>query len=250
MATPIPGSISITKGAAYLIDKDLTWDVGDLAIDEIVILTICLQMNYESCTYINAEVISPEDNTNVDVPRYSDGEWGITEYHVVHMADSRVVKFESIGINLGEDGKVETDAFIIETLGGCLKVRSTTIAGQSSEYVTLCGVGDEQTDGNGFITKLVSIDDLGGDILKYNITVTSDNIPGGQGSAALSHIEFDFGQYCEVEINTGAKITAESIFCDMTATTESISIIIDENGEVISPTLPYSTPWAYDCCYV
>ena len=36
-------------------------------------------------------------------------------------------------------------------------------------------------------------------------------------------------------------------FYTLQATTESITVII-ENGVIIDPTLPYSTPWAEDFC--
>ena len=128
-------------------------------------------------------------------------------------------------------------------------MKKTTKAGQSWGYVTLNGVGDVEVDGSEFTIKLVSIDDLGGGVLKYNITVTSDDISGGQGGTkSLSHVEFDFGKYCPIEINTGAILTADSFRCSLEAITESISIKIDENGVIIYPTLPYSTPWAEDFC--
>lgn len=249
MVTPMEDTIVVSAGIAYLTGNDLTWDIGDIPANQIETISICLSINYEDCEFISAVVISPEDGTYVDVPRYSGGTWGYVEYYVEHAEGSRIVKFESNGDNLGDDGEVETDAFIIEALGGGIKVMTATKAGPGYAYVTLYGVGDEETDDHGFIIKLVSIDDLGGGLLKYNITVTSDNIAGKE-SPSLSHVEFDFGKYCNIEINSGAKVTAKSIWCDLEATTESISIKIDEDGVVISPILPYFTPWVENCCEI
>ena len=57
-----------------------------------------------------------------------------------------------------------------------------------------------------------------------------------------------------LEINKGATVTATSDLGTLTATTQGITLTIvdtdepdDPNIAVITPTLPYSTPWAYDC---
>jgi hypothetical protein len=57
-----------------------------------------------------------------------------------------------------------------------------------------------------------------------------------------------------LEINRGAKVTATSELGPLFAQTEAITLTIvdtdipdDPNMAVITPTLPYSTPWANDC---
>jgi len=56
-----------------------------------------------------------------------------------------------------------------------------------------------------------------------------------------------------IEVNRGANVTATSELGPLTAQTEGITLTIvdtdtpdDPNIAVITPTLPYSTPWAYD----
>ena len=178
-----------------------------------------------------------------------------------HKEVHRIVKFENIEPNLGEGGDVETDVFIITAQGGSDKVKVTTKAGSEESgggyaYSTLHGVGDSVVDGLGFTITLVSITtDPGGDVLEYNITVTSDAVSGGDGSPSLSHVSFDFGKYCPVEINAGATVAAYvwDVWHEdpLEATTDGITIIIDEDGDIASPaTFPYSTLWAWACCDV
>jgi hypothetical protein len=267
-ATPISGTINPSKGIVAWdtleegVINTLTWTFEDFAAQETETLEICLSISCEEEDYIPAEVTYPED-TNEEcthpIIRYTPIT-GVTEtvYYVVVIDEVNTIKFEDCEdeygneYNLGEDGLVQTDTFVIRAIGGSVKVKTITKAGggQSGEAEsTLYGIGSSVVDDNGFTITLEDIVDIGGGEKEYTITVTSDDIPGGHGGTkALSHVEFNFGKYCPVEINEGATVTAESdVWGALEATTEGITIIIDEDGDIINPTLPYSTPWAWAC---
>ena len=267
-ATPKPGTIDPSKGGVTWDTlgeweiNTLTWTIGDLAADETVTLSMCLRVSFGGCNYIPAEVILPEDTngqSTYPVTRVTEGVPGseTVYYTVEHMYNSRVVKFEDcIPDGLGEDGEIETDTFVIIVSDGITAVLVTTVAGVNKDSIILQGVGDTIVDDNGFTITLVSITDLGGGQKEYTFEVTSDDIEGGQGSPALSHIEFDFGKKCTIVINEGATVTAKSIWCDLEATTEGLNIYIikfwepfcEEGHWVTIKILESLTPWAWDCC--
>ena len=264
-ATPIPGTIIPSIGDVTWdtleegVVNTLTWTIGDFAAEETATLEMCISISCEEGDYVPAEVTWPEDTGGEcthPVERYTPGPPPLYEtvyYVVVINGDPNIIKFEDCEdeygneYNLGEDGLVQTDTFVIRAIGGSVKVTTVTKAGGGEATSILHGIGDSVIDDNGFTITLVDIVDIGGDEKEYTITVTSDDVPGGHGGTkALSHVEFDFGKYCSVEVNAGATVTAESIWDPLEATTEGITIKIDEDGEVTT-TLPYFTPWAWDC---
>ncbi len=243
--TPVPGGEI----------NDLTWHIGDLLAGEFATLIFGISV---SCVAGDPVVIWPEDtNGAISHPitrTYYDGSPDETVYYRVVAVAGNIVKFEDCEPDgLGEDGEVETDTFVITVLGGSLTVTVGTKAGSDpEEWSTLTGIGDTVVDSKGFTITIEDIVDIGGGENNYIISITSDNVPGGGGGTkALSHTTFDFGTggTCMIEINEGAKVSADagSICGILEATTESITITIDENG-VVDPSLPYSTPWAKDFC--
>jgi hypothetical protein len=262
-ATPISGSETLTHGYISWINtpvpggeiNELTWYIGDLLIDETAVLTIDVIVTV-TCTgeEIPSVIIYPEDGTTISVPRYdhATGVTGLGYYLVEHLNASRKVRLENLIPNLGEDGLMQTDTFVITVMSGSttVDVTITTKAGSTPPEgaSTTIVLGETVTDLLNFTLSFINAVDIGGGLTEYTFEITSDD---DTGTSALSHIDFDFGYYtqeCEAEINAGATVSADAgVICGMLyATTESIIINI-VNG-VVNPPLPYSTPWAGDYC--
>lgn len=254
---------SQSTGIVYWSGRDFRWDIGDLAAGETETLIICFTVNFGCCNYVSAYVEDPDETAGSTHPIKRITETGdeITVYYkVVHEYNHRAVKFESCKYangekaNLGEDGMVETDTFVINVSGGVEAVRVKTKAGQKWGYSNLIGIGDTTVDANGFTITLVNVTDIEGGQKQYTFTVTSDNVPGGDcGTKALSNIKFDFGEICTIKINDGAKVTAKSIWCDLEATTDKLNIYkcrFSKNCPewVYEILYSYETPWAWNCC--
>ncbi|GAG82898.1 unnamed protein product, partial [marine sediment metagenome] len=127
--------------------NELTWYIGDLIIGEIAIFSVDIIVD-EFCSggEIASVVVYPEDGSAISVPRYyhATGDEGLGYYNVEHKYESRLVRLENIEPNLGEDGNIETDTFVITVLGGSNTVDVTTKAGNTppqGEESTL-NVGD------------------------------------------------------------------------------------------------------------
>lgn len=258
-----------STGKVYWSGKFFRWDIGNLAAGKTETLIICFTVNFDCCSYVESYITYPSATSGSTHPITrieEDGDVITVYYKVVYDISEynhRVVKFENCiyengeEANLGEDGKVETDTFVINVLGGYDAVRVKEKAGTKWGYSNLIGVGDTAVDENGFTIKLVSITDIGGGQKQYTITVTSDNVPGGGcgGTKALSLIKFDFGATCTADVNNGATVTAKSIYCDLEATTDKLYIYkirFNKNCPewVYEILYKYETSWAWDCCEV
>ena len=261
--SPIPGSETLTHGYISWVNtpvtdgeiNDLTWYIGDLLTNEIAVLTIDITLTV-TCTgeETASVVVYPEDGTTISVPRYdhATGVTGLGYYIVKHLYSSRAVRLENLLPNLGEDGLIQTDTFVLTVLSGSttVDVTITTKAGNTPPEgaTTTIVLGETVTDILNFTLSFYDAVEIGGGLTEYYFDITSDD---DKGTRALSHIDFDFGYYtedCEAEVNSGATVTADAgIICEiLEATTESIIINI-VNG-VVDPPLPYSTPWVGDYC--
>jgi hypothetical protein len=246
-------------------DKELIWTIGDLAPEKSIALSIIITIFCDEGDFIPAVITWPEDTSGEwthPVKRYTPSQTIVDEnlYHVIVIDEINSIKFEEshnekypngieylIGDNIYGNAAITTDNYVIRAQGGSFKITTVTKAGTGKATSTLQGIGDWVIDDNGFNLSIEDIIDLDEDEKEYIITLTSDGI-GGKNSPELSHIEFNFGKYCPVEINIGATVIAEELTCTLQATTEDITINIDEDGTVSSPQLPYETPWAWDSC--
>jgi len=231
------------------------WIIGDLDKSEIVTLSMCIKVCCSCGDYQSAYIHSPQDGVKVDIPRIthtpSGDVPGFGEYITEHFLNHRIIKFDGIDPLLGEDKTFETDTFTFEVSGGSDIVKVKTKASTNEAITKLQGVGDSHTDPLHFQLTLKSITPLPNGNDEYVITVKSLP-PGKCHFHALSHIVFDFGKYCVKDINQGATVTANGpmgcIGQQLTNTTESITLQYNQNGDLIYPSsLPYSTPWAWDC---
>jgi len=263
-ATPIPGSEILSHGYVNWINtpvsngeiNELTWYIGDLLIDEIATLSVDITADIIcSGGETSSVVVYPADGSTISVPRYdhASGITGLGYYFIEHLYGSRLVRLENLVPNLGEDGMIQTDTFVLTVMSGSVTVdvTVTTKAGSTPPegVTTTLNLGDTYTDSLGFTLSFIDVTDIGGGMKEYSFDITSDD---ESVTKALSHIDFDFGFYsedCDTKINTGATVTADAgIICGiLEATTESITITIDTDG-FIDPPLPYSTPWAGDYC--
>lgn len=258
-----------STGSVHWSDKDFRWDIGDMVVDQTETLDICFTVDWCS-DYISAHIEGPDETcgSTHSIQRIDEDGNEITVYYTVeHLGNDygyRAIKFEDAEYanedeaNLGEDGKVETDTFIINVSNSFDAVRvKEKIGGPGGgtyAYSNLIGEGSSIVDSNGHTITLVSITDVGGEIKQYVITVTSDNTEGGQGGThALSHIKFDFGARCTINVNQGAKVTAKSFWCDLEATTDPLNIYrlrFNENcpDYIYLKLYEFETDWAWDCC--
>jgi len=257
---------SASTGAVYWSGKDFRWDIGDMAVDQIETLYICFTVNWCN-NFVSSHIEGPDETSDSTHPIQrieEDGNQITVYYKVEHIYGNRAIKFEDAEYangdeaNLGEDGKVETDTFVINVLNGFdgvrVKEKIGGPGGGTYAYSNIIGEGSSTVDSNGHTITLVSITDIGGGIKQYVITVTSDNTEGGQGGThALSHITFDFGAKCTINVNDGATVTAKSIWCDLEATTDSLNIYklrFNKNcpDYIYIKLYKFETEWAWDCC--
>jgi hypothetical protein len=203
-AIPISGSETLTHGYISWVNtpvtdgeiNDLTWYIGNLLTNEIAVLTIDITVTV-TCTgeEIASVVVYPEDGTTMSVPRYnhSTGDTGLGYYIVEHLYSSRAVRLENLLPNLGEDGLIQTDTFVITVLSGSttVDVTITTKAGNDPPEgaSTTIVLGETVTDILNFTLTFFDAVEIGGGLTEYYFYITSDD---DTGTNALSHIDFEY----------------------------------------------------------
>ena len=263
--------VSASTGVVYweANNKDFRWDIGDMAVDQTETLYICFTVDW-CCNFVCSHIEGPAETCGSTHPIQrieEDGDEITVYYRVEHLEKDygyRAIKFEDAKYanghkaDLGEDGKVETDTFIINVSNGFdavrVKLKTGGQCGGKYSYSNLIGEGDSTTDSQGFTITLVDITDLGGGINQYTITITSDDKDGGKcGTKAMSHVKFDFGARCTINVNQGATVTAKSLWCDLEATTDLLNMYylrFNKNcpNYIYLKLYEFETDWAWDCC--
>ena len=138
---------------------------------------------------VNGDRIAEGAFENVPYTTSRDGDPDTVTYHAENKPNEAIplIKFNAAGDNLGEDGALETDTFIIVLEEEATAVTVWHKAGTADEAgAMLLNVGQSVQTPNGFVTTLVATGTDNGDPTYTFETSSVSNVN------ALSHIQFAF----------------------------------------------------------